>query len=72
MVLARLTIKLMDDLMDVSYDRRSGQTNWAIRSGVVEATLRKGTCPIYDRSVTEEGKRHAFSTQSGVPFFACS
>lgn len=38
-VFVMMMIQLLDDLMDVTYDRRSGQTNWAIRAGVVEATL---------------------------------
>ncbi|MBL0388699.1 hypothetical protein JJB07_19000 [Tumebacillus sp. ITR2] len=38
-VFVMIMIQLLDDLMDVHHDRRSGQTNWAIRAGVVEATL---------------------------------
>ncbi|PWK15682.1 hypothetical protein [Tumebacillus permanentifrigoris] len=34
-----IMIQLLDDLMDVQHDRRSGQTNWALRIGTVEATL---------------------------------
>lgn len=32
-------IQLLDDLMDLHNDRRSGQNNWANRFGYVEATL---------------------------------
>ncbi|KEO83521.1 hypothetical protein [Tumebacillus flagellatus] len=38
-VFVMFMIQLLDDLMDVQHDSRSGQTNWAIRIGVVEATL---------------------------------
>jgi len=39
-------IQLLDDLMDLQHDRRSGQNNWANRFGVVECTLLLFICGL--------------------------
>jgi len=41
-----LMIQLLDDLMDLQQDRRSGQNNWAQRFGTVEATLAMFICAL--------------------------
>ena len=41
-----MMIQLLDDLMDHHNDRRSGQNNWAIRFGFVEAALAMFICAL--------------------------
>ena len=41
-----LMIQLLDDLMDLHNDRRSGQNNWAIRFGFVESALLMFICAL--------------------------